>query len=185
MNQHHPRRARRAIIGIVASLAIVAAACGGDDDDDAADTAADTAEAPTQRRHRLPPMPPRRPAPRTPPAQVEGDAFEVAHFVAIQANPVEEVIIKTAQETADAAGDVNVTLFDANNDPAGPDRPVRGRDRLRPVRRVPAQGRRRPDDDRLCRTGARGRHHRRRTGQRARSRLGQHRAPGRPAWPAP
>ncbi len=27
------------------------------------------------------------------------------------------MIIKTAQETADAAGDVNVTLFDANNDP--------------------------------------------------------------------
>ena len=36
----------------------------------------------------------------------------------IKANPVEEVIITTAQETADAAGDVNVTLFDGPLVPA-------------------------------------------------------------------
>ena len=60
---------------------------------------------------------PAEPAATDAPSAVEGDAFEVAHFVAIQANPVEEVIIQTAQEIADADGDVNVTLFDANNDP--------------------------------------------------------------------
>jgi ribose transport system substrate-binding protein len=43
--------------------------------------------------------------------------LEIAHFVAIQANPVEEVIINTAQDTADAEGGINVTLFDAGNDP--------------------------------------------------------------------
>jgi ribose transport system substrate-binding protein len=108
MTTHHSRRGLHVTTAMFATAALVLAACGGDDDDDAADTA-DTAAT----------------ADATEPAATElaasetADAgpFEVAHFVAIQANPVEEVIIKTAQETADAAGDVNVTLFDANNDP--------------------------------------------------------------------
>jgi ABC-type sugar transport system substrate-binding protein len=112
MTKHQPRRARRVTIGIVASLALVAAACGDDDDDDAADTAdaAETAAA-------TEPAGTEAPSTAAPTAAPSEGPFEVAHFVAIQANPVEEVIIQTAQATADAAGDVNVTLFDANNDP--------------------------------------------------------------------
>jgi ABC-type sugar transport system substrate-binding protein len=39
----------------------------------------------------------------------------IAHFVAIQANPVEQVIIKSAKATA-AANNASVTTFDSNND---------------------------------------------------------------------
>ena len=105
----------RIVLGSLAALALVAASCGGDDDD--ADETGDdtlpttpgtTADAPTTE------------APATeesaaPPA--DGETLEIAHFVAIQANPVEEVIIRAAQEVADADGNVNVTLFDANSDP--------------------------------------------------------------------
>jgi ABC-type sugar transport system substrate-binding protein len=46
-----------------------------------------------------------------------GEPVEIAQFVAIQANPVEEVIIQAAAEVAEADGNVNLTVFDANNDP--------------------------------------------------------------------
>jgi ribose transport system substrate-binding protein len=39
----------------------------------------------------------------------------IAHFVAIQANPVEQVIIKSAKETA-KENNASVTTFDSNND---------------------------------------------------------------------
>jgi ABC-type sugar transport system substrate-binding protein len=39
----------------------------------------------------------------------------IAHFVAIQANPVEQVIIKSAKDTA-TAHNATVTTFDSNND---------------------------------------------------------------------
>jgi ABC-type sugar transport system substrate-binding protein len=39
----------------------------------------------------------------------------IAHFVAIQANPVEQVIIKSAKDTA-KANNATVTTFDSNND---------------------------------------------------------------------
>jgi ribose transport system substrate-binding protein len=39
----------------------------------------------------------------------------IAHFVAIQANPVEQVIIKSAKDTA-RANNATVTTFDSNND---------------------------------------------------------------------
>lgn len=39
----------------------------------------------------------------------------IAHFVAIQANPVEQVIIKSAKETGEKMN-ATVTLFDSNND---------------------------------------------------------------------
>lgn len=39
----------------------------------------------------------------------------IAHFVAIQANPVEQVIIKSAKDTG-AKMNATVTLFDSNND---------------------------------------------------------------------
>jgi ABC-type sugar transport system substrate-binding protein len=39
----------------------------------------------------------------------------IAHFVAIQANPVEQVIIKSAKDTA-KANNASVTTFDSNND---------------------------------------------------------------------
>jgi ribose transport system substrate-binding protein len=39
----------------------------------------------------------------------------IAHFVAIQANPVEQVIIKSAKDTG-AANNATVTTFDSNND---------------------------------------------------------------------
>jgi ribose transport system substrate-binding protein len=47
-----------------------------------------------------------------------GDAnkhVNIAHFVAIQANPVEQVIIKSADATA-KANNASVTTFDSNND---------------------------------------------------------------------
>jgi ABC-type sugar transport system substrate-binding protein len=99
------------MIATGAGLALVVASCGGDDgggdaEDDATVTA--TADAPSGDGTAT--------APADDSTATDG-SFEVAHFVAIQANPVEEGIIQTAQATADAAGDVNVTLFDANNDP--------------------------------------------------------------------
>lgn len=39
----------------------------------------------------------------------------IAHFVAIQANPVEQVIIKSAKDTG-KANNATVTTFDSNND---------------------------------------------------------------------
>jgi ABC-type sugar transport system substrate-binding protein len=106
-------------MALLAVGSLVAAACGDSDDDDStattaaatedtatesttADTATDETTADTASEGT---------------AAAGGEPLEIAHFVAIQANPVEEVIINSAQETADADGAVNVTLFDANNDP--------------------------------------------------------------------
>ena len=106
----------RMMLGTFAVLTLVAASCGGDDDDDAAGddtTPGTTATEPTAAA-------PATEAPATEEtgaAPADGETLEIAHFVAIQANPVEEVIIRAAQEVADADGNVNVTLFDANSDP--------------------------------------------------------------------
>ena len=106
----------RMMLGAVAVVALVAASCGDDDDDAAGD---DT----TRRDDRRPTRRPDAPATEAPATEetaarpADGDTLEIAHFVAIQANPVEEVIIQAAQEVADADGNVNVTLFDANSDP--------------------------------------------------------------------
>ena len=110
-----PGRLGRMMLGTFAVVALVAASCGGDDDDAAGDdttpgttatdatTGAPATEAPATED--------------TAAAPADGETLEIAHFVAIQANPVEEVIIQAAQEVADADGHVNVTLFDANSDP--------------------------------------------------------------------
>jgi ribose transport system substrate-binding protein len=82
---------RRVVIGLVLAACVVgAAACGGDDDSGGSSGSATSA----------------------------GDASKrvnIAHFVAIQANPVEQVIIKSAKDTA-RANNATVTTFDSNND---------------------------------------------------------------------
>jgi ABC-type oligopeptide transport system substrate-binding subunit len=44
-----------------------------------------------------------------------GKHVNIAHFVAIQANPVEQVVIKAGQDVG-AAENATVTVFDSNND---------------------------------------------------------------------
>jgi ABC-type sugar transport system substrate-binding protein len=75
-------------LGLLAVAALVLAACGGDDDDASSG------------------------------AQTSGDApkkVNIAHFVAIQANPLEQVVIAESKKTA-AANNASVTIFDSNND---------------------------------------------------------------------
>jgi ribose transport system substrate-binding protein len=90
MTRTATRRRYRILPSALLALTLVAAACGSDDTG-GAESGAD--------------------------AEGTDGPLEIAHFVAIQANPVEEVIITTAQATADAEDGVNVTLFDASNDP--------------------------------------------------------------------
>jgi ribose transport system substrate-binding protein len=95
--------------GLIACVALVAAACGDDDDDDAAEPSAESALPATSA--------PATSAPAGTDGASSGEPLEIAQFVAIQANPVEEVIIKSAADVAAADGNVTITVFDANNDP--------------------------------------------------------------------
>jgi ABC-type sugar transport system substrate-binding protein len=85
---------RRAVVGLALSAAMVGVvACGGSDSGDSASSGSSTAAK-------------------------SGDAnkhVNIAHFVAIQANPVEQVIIKSAKDTG-KANNATVTTFDSNND---------------------------------------------------------------------
>jgi ABC-type sugar transport system substrate-binding protein len=86
---------RRAVVGLALSAAMVGVvACGGSDSGDSASSGGSSTAASS------------------------GDAnkhVNIAHFVAIQANPVEQVIIKSAKDTG-KANNATVTTFDSNND---------------------------------------------------------------------
>ena len=73
----------------------------------------------------------------------------IALFVAIQSNPVEQMIINNAKAVAKKDGAANFTVFDSEQQRAEGDRQLQGRDRLGQVRRVRAQGRRGPAADEL------------------------------------
>ena len=75
-------------ISLLAVAALVLAACGGDDDESSS-SAGGSGEA--QKK------------------------VNIAHFVAIQANPLEQVVIAESKKTAAAMG-ASVTIFDSNND---------------------------------------------------------------------
>ena len=85
---------RRAVVGLALSAAMVGVvACGGSDSGDSASSGGSST------------------------ASGSGDAnkhVNIAHFVAIQANPVEQVIIKSAKDTG-KANNATVTTFDSNN----------------------------------------------------------------------
>ena len=77
-------------LGLLAVAALLLAACGGDDESGSSAASAGGG----------------------------GDAekkVNIAHFVAIQANPLEQVVIAESKKTA-AAMHANVTIFDSNND---------------------------------------------------------------------
>lgn len=80
--------ARLAAVAGALAVAVVLAACGGDDDDDGNGSASGG----------------------------EGEAVEVGHFVAHQANPYEQAHIEGVQTTVEELGG-EVTLFDGANDP--------------------------------------------------------------------
>jgi ribose transport system substrate-binding protein len=86
---------RRGVVGAVLATALVGVvACGGSDSDDSSSSGGSSTAAKS------------------------GDAnkhVNIAHFVAIQANPVEQVIIKSAKDTG-KANNATVTTFDSNND---------------------------------------------------------------------
>jgi ribose transport system substrate-binding protein len=80
---------RRVVVGSIVAAGVAAlVGCGGGSSDDQG-TSGGSAEA---NKH-----------------------VNIAHFVAIQANPVEQVIIKSAKDTA-RANNATVTTFDSNND---------------------------------------------------------------------
>ena len=85
---------RRVVVGAVLAAAVVGvAACGGSDSSDSSSSGgSSTAKAADANKH-----------------------VNIAHFVAIQANPVEQVIIKSAKDTG-KANNATVTTFDSNND---------------------------------------------------------------------
>jgi ribose transport system substrate-binding protein len=87
---------RRVVVGLLLMGAFVGvAACGGDDNSGGGSSSSSSSGA-----------------------TKSGDAnkhVNIAHFVAIQANPVEQVIIKSAKDTG-AANNATVTTFDSNND---------------------------------------------------------------------
>jgi ribose transport system substrate-binding protein len=101
----------RGLACLLAGGLVVIAACGDDDDDGAADTAEPAATTGSTTAGTTTASTSGGSAPSA------GEPLEIAQFVAIQANPVEEVIIKTAADVAAADGNVNITVFDANNDP--------------------------------------------------------------------
>jgi ribose transport system substrate-binding protein len=76
-------------VSVLAAAITAVAACGGSDNGSSSSTSGQASEA---NKH-----------------------VNIAHFVAIQANPVEQVIIKSAKATA-AANNASVTTFDSNND---------------------------------------------------------------------
>jgi ribose transport system substrate-binding protein len=89
------RAARLGLVIAVGMAAVVGvSACGGDDDSGGGASSSSGGST----------------------AAAEADKhLNIAHFVAIQANPVEQVIIKSAKDTA-AANNATVTTFDSNND---------------------------------------------------------------------
>jgi ribose transport system substrate-binding protein len=86
---------RRVVVGLALSAALLGVvACGGSDSGDSSSSGGSST------------------------ASSSGDAnkhVNIAHFVAIQANPVEQVIIKSAKDTG-KANNATVTTFDSNND---------------------------------------------------------------------
>jgi ribose transport system substrate-binding protein len=81
------------VIAVVVAAVVGVSACGGSDSGGASTSSSggSTAAASTAKH------------------------VNIAHFVAIQANPVEQVIIKSAKDTA-KANNATVTTFDSNND---------------------------------------------------------------------
>jgi ABC-type sugar transport system substrate-binding protein len=77
-------------LGLLAVAALLLAACGGDDDEGGS-TASGGGGGDSAKK------------------------VSVAHFVAIQANPLEQVVISESKKTA-AANNATVTIFDSNND---------------------------------------------------------------------
>jgi ribose transport system substrate-binding protein len=80
---------RRVMVGAMVAAAVALAAACGSSSDDGQSTSSGSGNAD---KH-----------------------VNIAHFVAIQANPVEQVIIKSAKDTA-TAHNATVTTFDSNND---------------------------------------------------------------------
>jgi ABC-type sugar transport system substrate-binding protein len=76
-------------LGLLVVAALVLAACGGDDDDSSSSASSGGGDS--------------------------AKKVNIAHFVAIQANPLEQVVISESKKTA-AANNANVTIFDSNND---------------------------------------------------------------------
>jgi ABC-type sugar transport system substrate-binding protein len=74
-------------LALLAAAALCLAACGGDDEPASGDSGGGDA----------------------------GKKVNIAHFVAIQANPLEQVVISESKKTA-AAMNASVTIFDSNND---------------------------------------------------------------------
>jgi ABC-type sugar transport system substrate-binding protein len=74
-------------LALLAVAALCLAACGGDDEPASGDSGGGDA----------------------------GKKVNIAHFVAIQANPLEQVVISESKKTA-AEMNANVTIFDSNND---------------------------------------------------------------------
>ena len=85
---------RRVVVGAVLAAAMVGVvACGGSDSSGGSSSGSSSnASASNANKH-----------------------VNIAHFVAIQANPVEQVIIKSAKDTG-KANNATVTTFDSNND---------------------------------------------------------------------
>jgi ribose transport system substrate-binding protein len=81
------------VVAVVTVATMGLSACGDDDSGDGSSSSgASTTKAADANKH-----------------------VNIAHFVAIQANPVEQVIIKSAKDTG-AANNATVTTFDSNND---------------------------------------------------------------------
>jgi ABC-type sugar transport system substrate-binding protein len=76
-------------LGLLVVAALLLAACGGNDDEGASTTAAGGGDS--------------------------AKKVNIAHFVAIQANPLEQVVISESKKTA-AENNASVTIFDSNND---------------------------------------------------------------------
>src|SRR5215207_927349 len=85
---------RRIVVGFLLIGALAGVVACGDDDDSGGggSSSGGTAKAEDANKH-----------------------VNIAHFVAIQANPVEQVIIKSAKDTG-RANNATVTTFDSNND---------------------------------------------------------------------
>ena len=78
----------------------------------------------------------RRRAARAPPKAADANKHvNIAHFVAIQSNPVEQVIINSSKDTG-KANNATVTTLRLQQRRAERDRQLQGRDRLEEVRRV-------------------------------------------------
>jgi ribose transport system substrate-binding protein len=78
---------RGSAVGMLLAAALVVAACGGDDDDSSGAASSGGGK----------------------------ERVSIAHFVAVQANPVEKIIIDAANQVAKDEG-ADITTFDSNND---------------------------------------------------------------------